>query len=111
MVRPRIFIQTSLRKNGPGSHRESRVRDACPRKIYLLRHHTDTPATTTTSARWNWLLARTQLGCARDMVMRRSCCDFGRIEIKSSSEERRFIGFRASSLLPLKLMTEVAAHD
>ena len=41
------------------------------------------------------------------MVMRRSSCCFGRMEIKSSSDESQLIVFSARSLLPLKLMKPI----
>src|SRR5438094_10526307 len=80
-------------------------------RTYLLRHHADTPATTTISGSRNWLVVRTQLSCARVMVTRRSSCSFGRIEIKSSSDDSQSIVFSARSLLPLKRIKEFAAQE
>src|SRR5262249_4209344 len=40
--------------------------------------------------------------CRRVRVKRRSACSFGRIEIRSSSEDSQFIMFRNRSRLPLK---------
>src|SRR5438094_9324405 len=80
-------------------------------RTYLLRHHADTPAITTTSGSRNWLVVRTQLSCARVMVIRRSSCSFGRIEIKSSSDDNQSIVFNARSLLPLKRMNELVAQE
>src|SRR5580692_6848381 len=45
------------------------------------------------------------------MVMRRSSCSFGRIEIKSSSDASQSTAFNARSLLPLKFRNEFAAQD
>src|SRR5579862_7594658 len=53
---------------------------------------------------------RTTFNCARVIVTLRSSGGFGRIEIKSSSEESQFIVFNAKSGLPLKLRNEFAAH-
>src|SRR5579864_1086594 len=80
------------------------------KKTYLLFHHTPTPATTTTSGRINWLVARTKLSCPRVMVIRRSSCCFGRIEIRSSSEESQFTALSARSSLPLKSRKRFAAQ-
>src|SRR5215467_8055318 len=77
---------------------------------YLLFHHTPTPATTITKGNTNWLVARTQFNCECVMVMRRSSCRLGRIEIKSSSEESQLIALSAKSSLPLKPMKRFAAH-
>src|SRR5579863_6349555 len=80
-------------------------------ETYLLFHQTNTPANTIISGNRNWLTLRTQASCPRVMVMRRSSCSFGRIEIKSSSEPSQSIVFKARSLLPLKLMKEFSAQD
>src|SRR5215469_15039578 len=69
------------------------------------------PATTTIAGKRNWLTARTQLNCAPVIVMRRSSRSFGRIEIRSSSDESQLIAFNARSLLPLKLMNPFASHE
>ena len=45
------------------------------------------------------------------MVILRSSCGFGRMEIRSSSEESQFIAFNARSLLPLKPRNELAAQE
>src|ERR1700693_5230793 len=79
--------------------------------IYRLRHHTETPAKTTTRGSKNWLVIRTQFIWARVIVTRRSSSCLGRIEIKSSSDASQSIVFNARSLLPLNLMNEFAAHD
>src|SRR5437879_7273228 len=44
------------------------------------------------------------------MVIRRSSCSFGRMEIRSSSDESQFMAFKARSRLPLKRRNELAAH-
>src|SRR6267378_1421263 len=77
---------------------------------YLLRHQTDTPANNSAPGNRNWLLSRTQLNCARVMVTLRFSCSFGRMEIRSSSEESQFSAFSARSPLPLKVMNELAGH-
>src|ERR1039458_7871634 len=56
-------------------------------------------------------MVRTQLNCAPVMVMRRSSGSFGRIEIRSSSEESQLMAFSARSRLPLKRMKVLAAHN
>src|ERR1035438_2618629 len=78
--------------------------------LYRRFHQTDTPAKITIRGRTNWLAMRTQLSCAWVMVMRRSSCSLGRIEIRSSSEESQFMVFNARSRLPLKLRKEFAAQ-
>src|ERR1700691_4371998 len=45
------------------------------------------------------------------MVMRRSSCCLGRIEIISSSDDSQFTVFNARSLLPLKPRKLFAAHE
>ena len=45
------------------------------------------------------------------MVMRRSSCGLGRMEIKSSSEASQFTAFNARSPLPLKPRKRFAAHE
>src|ERR1700733_9187440 len=45
------------------------------------------------------------------MLTLRSSCGFGRIEIRSSSEESQFIAFIARSLFPLKERKEFATHE
>src|ERR1700722_4369243 len=70
----------------------------------------DTPAKITTNGITNWLVMRTTFICARVIVTRRSSGAFGRMEIKSSSEESQFIVFNAKSRLPLKFRNEFAAH-
>src|ERR1700720_2715737 len=78
--------------------------------LYRRFHQTDTPAKITISGRMNWLVMRTKLICACVMVIRRSSRSFGRMEIKSSSEESQFMVFSARSRLPLKFRKELAAH-
>src|ERR1700722_17934204 len=53
---------------------------------------------------------RTQLSCAWVMVMRRSSCSLGRMEIRSSSDESQFMVFNARSRFPLKFRKELAAQ-
>ena len=53
---------------------------------------------------------RTQFICALVIVMRRSSGSFGRIEIKSSSEDNQFMAFSARSRFPLNRRNELAAH-
>src|SRR5690242_13927614 len=77
---------------------------------YLLRHQTENPAITTASGNRNWLVMRTQFICALVIVIRRSSGSFGRMEIKSSSDDSQFIAFSARSRFPLKLIKEFAAH-
>ena len=55
-------------------------------------------------------MMRTTFIWARVIVTRRSSGAFGRIEIKSSSEESQFTVFNARSRLPLKFKNEFAAH-
>src|SRR5579863_6015913 len=80
-------------------------------KSHLLFHHTETPTTITSSGNRNWLVRVTSFLCERVMVMRRSSCSLGRIEIRSSSDDNQSTAFNARSLLPLKLMNEFSAHD
>ena len=68
------------------------------------------PRKSQSAADTNWLVMRTTFICARVIVMRRSSGAFGRIEIRSSSEESQFIVFNAKSRLPLKFRNEFAAH-
>ena len=82
-----------------------------PETPYLLRHQTENPAITTASGNKNWLVMRTQFICAFVIVIRRSSGSFGRIEIKSSSEESQFIAFIARSLLPLNVRNELATQE
>src|SRR6266436_9704831 len=77
---------------------------------YLLRHHTETPAKITIRGSMNWLLISTHRNCAFVIVIRRSSGSFGRMEMRSSSEESQFIVFSAKSRLPLKPKNELAAH-
>src|ERR1700687_1333762 len=78
---------------------------------YLLRHHTERPASKSAPGKRNWLLRRTQLNCAPVMLTLRSSGGFGRMEIKSSSEESQFIAFNARSLLPLNERKEFATQE
>ena len=78
---------------------------------YLLRHHTERPASKSAPGKRNWLLRRTQLNCAPVMLTLRSSGGFGRMEIKSSSEESQFIAFIARSLLPLNERKEFATQE
>src|ERR1700693_264898 len=78
---------------------------------YLLRHHTDRPARSSAPGNRNWLLSRTQLNCARVMVTLRSSGAFGRIEIRSSSDESQFMAFSARSLFPLNVRNELEIQE
>src|SRR5215472_1236062 len=82
-----------------------------PSSRYLLRHQTERPASSSAPGRRNWLLSRTQLNCAPVMLTLRSSGGFGRMEIKSSSDESQFIASSARSLLPLNEMNEFATHE
>src|SRR5947209_4511679 len=77
---------------------------------YLLRHQTQTPPTITISGSTNWLVIRTQPNSDCVIVMRRSSCSRGRIEIRSSSDDSQFSAFSARSRLPLKARNEFAAQ-
>src|SRR5207245_6775639 len=70
----------------------------------ILCHQTQTPAKITAKGKTNWLVVRTQFIWARVMVIRRSSFSFGRMEIRSSSDESQFMAFKARSRLPLKRM-------
>src|SRR5256885_8017517 len=80
-------------------------------RFYRRRHHTDAPAKITTSGSMNWLLIRTHWNWALVIVIRRSSGSFGRIEIKSSSDESQFTVFNAKSRFPLKPKNPLAAHS
>jgi hypothetical protein len=58
----------------------------------------------------NWLTTLTHVNWRLVIVMRRSSCGLGRIEIRSSSEANQFTAFEARSLFPLKSMNRFAAQ-
>src|SRR5215472_14698014 len=77
-------------------HESSYFSDHLPKQAacrYLRFHQTPTPTITTAKGRRNWLTARTQLSCRVVMVIRRSSGAFGRMEIRSSSDESQLMVF------------------
>src|SRR5579871_336113 len=80
-------------------------------RCYLLFHQTPIPRISTIPGSNKRLVALTMLICPFVIVMRRSSSGFGRIEIKSSSEESQLIVFSARSSLPLKLTKRLDTHD
>src|SRR5205823_1163224 len=69
---------------------------------YLLRHHTQTPATAIPIGRIPKLVIPTQLSCARVIVTVRLSRSLGRIEINSSSDASQLMAFIARSRFPPK---------